>query len=294
MSPDLLESSEAERCFSTRRPLTHSSDSSREGLAMEPTQERWLPVVGYEGKYEVSDLGLVRSLARQLTDRTGRTQNIKAKLLAFGAQQSGHLSVVLSSGGQTQSYRVHRLVLAAFAGPCPDGMEACHNDGDPTNNTMTNLRWDTHTNNVGDTISQGRHGRMGKTRCLAGHERTPENIYVSPAGSKSCRVCSVEQHASDEYKAVQRDRRDRNRESDKAQARQKYADNLEAGRQKSRDSMRAWREKHSGQDAQRARQYRVKNREQVNRRAREKRAAKREALLRGQRIDTSERPEDTA
>ncbi len=50
-----------------------------------------------------------------------------------------------------------RLILQAFVGPCPNGMECCHNDGNPANNHVDNLRWDTRKNNVADTIKHGRH-----------------------------------------------------------------------------------------------------------------------------------------
>lgn len=50
---------------------------------------------------------------------------------------------------------VHRLVLLAFVGPCPEGMEACHNDGDSTNNSLSNLRWDTPKNNHADKKKHG-------------------------------------------------------------------------------------------------------------------------------------------
>lgn len=58
--------------------------------------------------------------------------------------------------GQThrQTY-VHRLVLEAFVGPCPPGMECCHNDGDPSNNALANLRWDTSASNNADKIRHG-------------------------------------------------------------------------------------------------------------------------------------------
>lgn len=54
---------------------------------------------------------------------------------------------------------VHRLVLEAFIGPCPPGMEACHNDGNPRNNALSNLRWDTSENNSADKIRHGRANR---------------------------------------------------------------------------------------------------------------------------------------
>lgn len=50
---------------------------------------------------------------------------------------------------------VHRLVLLAFVGECPIGMECCHNDGDSTNNDLRNLRWDTHKSNINDKVSHG-------------------------------------------------------------------------------------------------------------------------------------------
>ncbi len=52
---------------------------------------------------------------------------------------------------------LHRLILEAFRGPCPEGMEGCHNDGNPANNTLDNLRWDTPQNNVSDMVRHGTH-----------------------------------------------------------------------------------------------------------------------------------------
>lgn len=54
---------------------------------------------------------------------------------------------------------VHRLVLEAFVGPCPDEMECCHNDGNPLNNALDNLRWDTKRANQADRVKHGTHSR---------------------------------------------------------------------------------------------------------------------------------------
>lgn len=62
--------------------------------------------------------------------------------------------LVKRKGIQATAY-VHRLVLATFVGPCPDGMVACHNDGDPLNNYVGNLRWDTPKNNCRDKTIHG-------------------------------------------------------------------------------------------------------------------------------------------
>jgi hypothetical protein len=68
----------------------------------------------------------------------------------------GHLFVNLASGGGKVPRPVHRLVLEAFAGPRPPGMICCHWDGDPGNNRLGNLRWDTPKANSADAL---RHGR---------------------------------------------------------------------------------------------------------------------------------------
>lgn len=110
------------------------------------TGERWLPVVGWEGLYSVSDDGRVRNTRR------GR--------LLSGRGHVHYPAVLLHGGGGKPTLkRVHRLVLEAFVGPCPNGMEACHIDGDRTNNRLTNLRWDTPRSNMDDKIRHGTTGR---------------------------------------------------------------------------------------------------------------------------------------
>lgn len=72
---------------------------------------------------------------------------------------SGHLSVAI---GKDNSRLVHVLVLEAFVGPCPDGQESLHGDGIPGNNTLTNLRWGTRTENIIDALNHGAMPRGSK------------------------------------------------------------------------------------------------------------------------------------
>lgn len=67
----------------------------------------------------------------------------------------GRLHVGFRSGGKLVSKWVHRLVLETFVSARPVGMEACHNDGNPLNNSVTNLRWDTHKANLKDRDKHG-------------------------------------------------------------------------------------------------------------------------------------------
>lgn len=115
--------------------------------------ERWLPVVGYEGHYEVSSFGRVRSLDRI----DPRNHPRPAKLMSQSKTHGGYLRVTLTKYGIEKTLKVHRLVLAAFAGPCPDGHEGCHSDGDPSNTRLDNLRWDTKKSNHND---RRRHGTI--------------------------------------------------------------------------------------------------------------------------------------
>lgn len=123
--------------------------------AMQPTPnagapERWLPVVGYEGLYEVSDLGRVR---------TRRRKGSKGGLLRPGLS-AAHLTVALYLDGVPRSRLVHHLVLEAFVGPRPPGMEGCHGPGGALDNSLRNLSWDSREKNQGlDRVRDGTSNR---------------------------------------------------------------------------------------------------------------------------------------
>lgn len=152
--------------------------------------EGWRPVVGHEGRYEVSDLGHVRSLDR-ITPQHGHRR--RGRTLAGSPNQSGHLQVGLWVGPRRHQALIHRLVLMAFVGPPPDGMEACHNDGNPTNNSLENLRWDTRSANRYDSVRHGTHYQANKTHCPQGHPYDEENTYVVVSrGIRQCRRCKQE------------------------------------------------------------------------------------------------------
>lgn len=108
-------------------------------------EELWKPVGGYAGLYEVSSLGRVRSTARQ---------GSKGGLLSTRVEDNGYVKVSLYNKGR-KSFWVHRLVLEAFEGPCPLGMEGCHGDGVGSNNNLGNLRWDTKPANYQDAVRHG-------------------------------------------------------------------------------------------------------------------------------------------
>lgn len=115
------------------------------------TDERWLPIPGFEGRYEVSDLGRVKSLARTETFNRELNNGVRAdvtrdkceKILRASAGSNGYMTVRLCE----KTYTVHNLVLSAFVGPRPPALAACHSDADKRNNRLGNLRWDTYAAN---------------------------------------------------------------------------------------------------------------------------------------------------
>jgi hypothetical protein len=104
----------------------------------------------------------------------------------------GRHAVTLRKGGRSYSRKVYRLVLEAFVGPCPTGMEACHHDDDPTNNRLRNLRWDTHKNNCSDRSRNGRHA-VGST-CRNSKYDEPSIAHAKAllgAGERVGRVAAI-------------------------------------------------------------------------------------------------------
>lgn len=125
--------------------------------------EIWKPVVGYEGSYEVSNMGRVKSLSRDVrSGQGGRGWTRTVTRLRRPVKAQGYQAVGLHKDGCQRVSLVHRLVLEAFVGPCPDGMECCHADGCRDNPRLDNLRWDTHHGNVQDAVRHGTIGRLGQ------------------------------------------------------------------------------------------------------------------------------------
>lgn len=118
-------------------------------------QEEWRPVVGWEGFYAVSNLGNVLSLDRVVIKRNGHRRRVQGRMLKVHLGSNGYLSVCLKRPDKQSVVCVHRLVLEAFVGPCPAGLEACHGKSGKYDNSLANLRWDTKRSNEQDKIADG-------------------------------------------------------------------------------------------------------------------------------------------
>ena len=106
-------------------------------------------IPGHNGDYMINCYGDVWS-------------NISNKYLKLWMDDKGYLKVKLR-GGKPRLVRIHSLVLRTFKGNRPKGLEGCHNDGEKLNNHISNLRWDTHKNNMQDATKHGAFKHRKKT-----------------------------------------------------------------------------------------------------------------------------------
>ena len=128
--------------------------------------EVWRDIPGYEGKYQASNMGRIRSLDRYVRGRCHYSGNefrrkISGRVLKPGQFcKNGHVSIVL--GHRAIGSPVHKLVMRTFVGETPEGMEILHINGNPKDNRLENLRYGTRTENILDVYYQG-----GKWRKLS-------------------------------------------------------------------------------------------------------------------------------
>lgn len=148
--------------------------------------EVWAEIPDLVG-YEASDLGRIRSIDRVVNYSNGGSGRYVGQVMKLTVHRSGHLYVRL----HRRPHQAHRLVLLAFVGPCPEGMECCHRDGNPANNRLTNLRWDTLSANRLDRVRHGTHHFAKLTCCRRQHPLAEPNLVRSSLaqGRRQCLSC---------------------------------------------------------------------------------------------------------
>ena len=119
---------------------------------------KWKDHPDYVGYYQVSDNGRVRSVDRLVNCDYGQRVS-HGKELTLGDRGDGRMIVAFWRDNKQKMMRVHRLVLETFIGPCPDGMECRHLDGDAANNNISNLAWGTRKENDADKVAHGTTAR---------------------------------------------------------------------------------------------------------------------------------------
>ncbi|SDU70588.1 NUMOD4 domain-containing protein [Gordonia westfalica] len=177
-----------------RRRVPALERLSNKGVAesIRPTAcEEWRAIPGYAGVYEASNLGRIRSLDRTMVSTNGRTTHRTGQLISPARDSAGHLVVSLYGRDHSKrSARVHRLVLAAFIGPCPAGHEALHRNSRADDNRLVNLTWGTRVDLGRLTVENGRHPLASRAHCAHGHRYSPDNTrIVQRSNGRTARVC---------------------------------------------------------------------------------------------------------
>lgn len=167
-------------------------------------EERWVAVQGFEGSYEVSDHGRIRTLDRQRRGNGGALRTIKGIVKVLGEDKYGYHQIGLWKNGKCTSRKVHQLVAEHFIGPWPEwASEVRHKDGVKTNNIWTNLAYATTKQNAADRVQHGTqikgvtHPKSKVTendvieiRALKGVEK--QSVTAARYGLKQAQVSSIQ------------------------------------------------------------------------------------------------------
>lgn len=111
-------------------------------------EEIWSEVKGYEGLYEISSYGNIRSIDRRFKDSIGRNRLIKSTLLKTRKNKNGYIDIVLLKEGRQSSFLIHRLVALNFIINNDNKEQINHKDGNKQNNNICNLEWCTRKENI--------------------------------------------------------------------------------------------------------------------------------------------------
>jgi len=153
--------------------------------------EEWRAVVGWEGLYEVSNMGRVRSLTRKVAFGRGWRIAEGKVLKPVPMRGSAYYRIVnLQSPERRNSTRtIAWLVLEAFVGPRPPKYDSCHGSGGTLDDRLENLRWDTRKENIIDQIRHGNHANTNKKRCPYGHLLKAPNLLKRRG--RACKTCKA-------------------------------------------------------------------------------------------------------
>ena len=129
--------------------------------------EIWKDIAGYEGHYQASNTGKIRSLDKEVSGRGGSIRKIYGKVLSATDDGKGYLKVAFQTDGRKtrRLFKVHRLIALAFlAKPSQDNFEVNHKDGDKTNNHIDNLEWSTPSENMQHAIKTNLQDRSAGSK----------------------------------------------------------------------------------------------------------------------------------
>lgn len=148
-------------------------------------EEVWKDIPGYEGLYQASNKGLIRSLDKDVWNGHAYYR-VPGRIMRPKIKNSGYKELVLRKNNKAKSITLHRLICITFNGDRRDeGLIVCHKDGDPLNNSAENLYWATHKQNTQDMIDHGNSTFGKKARHVKLTEKEVLEIFHSTETQKA-------------------------------------------------------------------------------------------------------------
>ena len=145
--------------------FSHFDETENNLLSLPCMIEEWKDILGYEGLYQISNLGRVKSLERKVNAKEGGERTVREKIKGTRLNIFGYPIITLYKCNKMKTYSVHRLVAETFI-PNPQGLpQVNHKDEDKTNNTVENLEWCTAEYNVnyGTAIKRRIKSQLNRT-----------------------------------------------------------------------------------------------------------------------------------
>lgn len=165
-------------------------------------EEIFKDVPHYEGLYQVSNFGRVKSLQRLVKHNYGGLKTLKERLLRIGIDSCGYCVVVLCKNGYKETFKVHRIVAQCFLIPIKDKTHVNHKDGNKSNNSIDNIEWCNRSENVIHAIKTGLLKiKKGKEHCNYGSENKVSKKVID---TKSGRIFNTIREASETTKYTQK------------------------------------------------------------------------------------------
>lgn len=154
--------------------------------------ENWKPVIGYEGLYEISNKGLIRSIDRVI-QRNGASHRIKGRILSIYTDNLGYQRITLSKEGKLHTMCIHKLVAEAFI-PNPENKPCIdHIDTNPSNNCVDNLRWCTHSENMNNSVTLQHLKECRITKPVLQYDLKDNFIAEYISGREAARQVNIQQ-----------------------------------------------------------------------------------------------------
>lgn len=152
--------------------------------------EKWKDIKGYEGYYQISNKGRVKSLNRIVYKKNGRKHTWKERILNHYISKTGYCFIKLRVNNEVSGFSIHRLVLSHFTKNIKNKPCINHKDGDKLNNISSNLEWCTYSENhkhayklgLMKPAMKGRTGYLSSTGCEV-HQFSLDNQYIKSYGS---------------------------------------------------------------------------------------------------------------